>query len=222
LPASNFNADGTITIYVPKSAVGNPQAGDLLGAVNGRTFTGDTPETMNLERSTALIDHTFVKAQTDNSYPAATYTVTGNTTCPTPTPTPAPTPTPVALPCGSDAVEDDNQHIAYSNGWHLINNPSASAGHYPLNEGGNNVHSAILTFSTTATQTGTIKYFYAKSQKGGSAEVFLDNADMGPVIYNGPTGSNRSPIFGASTTYHYGTEPNGQHKLEIKRYCQLN
>src|SRR5229473_247525 len=36
LTASNFNADGTITIYVPKSAVGNPQAGDLLGAVNGR------------------------------------------------------------------------------------------------------------------------------------------------------------------------------------------
>ncbi len=40
---SNFNADGTITIYIDKSKVGSPQAGDLLGAVNGRTFnTGDT------------------------------------------------------------------------------------------------------------------------------------------------------------------------------------
>src|SRR5206468_7544976 len=78
---SNFNADGTITIYVPKSAVGNPQPGDLLGAVNGRTFTGDTPETVNLERSTLLIDHTFVKAQRDNGSPAATYTVAGNTAC---------------------------------------------------------------------------------------------------------------------------------------------
>jgi hypothetical protein len=78
LPASNFNADGTITIFVPKSAVGSPQPGDLLGAVNGRTFTGDTPRTMTLERSTALIDHTFVKAQTDNAFPAATYTVAGN------------------------------------------------------------------------------------------------------------------------------------------------
>jgi hypothetical protein len=77
LPQSNFNADGTITIYVPKSAVGNPGAGDLLGAVNGRTFTGDTPQTKTLERSTALIDHTFVKAQTDTSYPTATYTVAG-------------------------------------------------------------------------------------------------------------------------------------------------
>jgi hypothetical protein len=80
LPASNFNGAGTITIFVPKSAVGNPQPGDLLGAVNGRTFTGDTPETMTLERSTAMIDHTFVKGQSDNAFPAATYTVAGNPT----------------------------------------------------------------------------------------------------------------------------------------------
>jgi hypothetical protein len=81
LPASNFNADGTITLIVPKSAVGNPQPGDLLGAVNGRTFTSDTAQTRKLERSTALIDHTFVKGQTDNSFPTATYTVAGNNAC---------------------------------------------------------------------------------------------------------------------------------------------
>jgi len=81
LPASNFQSDGTITMFLPKSAVGNPQPGDLLGAVNGRTFTGDTPQTDTLERSTALIDHTFVKAQTDNAFPAATYTVVGNVAC---------------------------------------------------------------------------------------------------------------------------------------------
>jgi hypothetical protein len=81
-PASgNFNPDGTITVLVPKSGVGNPQPGDLLGAVNGRTFTGDTPETQDLERSTTMIDHTFVKAQTDNAYPPATYMVVGNASC---------------------------------------------------------------------------------------------------------------------------------------------
>lgn len=90
--ASNFNADGTITIVVSKSAVGSPQPGDLLGAVNGRTFTGDTPTTGNLERSTALIDHTFVKAQTDNAYPPATYTVSDNSPCAAPSPTPTATP----------------------------------------------------------------------------------------------------------------------------------
>ena len=77
----SFNADGTITMFVPKTLVGNPQPGDLLGAVNGRTFTGDTLETNTLERSTLLIDHTFVKAQRDNGSPAATYTVVGNTDC---------------------------------------------------------------------------------------------------------------------------------------------
>jgi hypothetical protein len=78
---SNFNTDGTITIFIDKSKVGSPKPGDLLGAVNGRTFnTGDTPP-QTLERSTALVDHTFVKGNTDNSFPTATYTVVGNTIC---------------------------------------------------------------------------------------------------------------------------------------------
>src|SRR5438045_2065442 len=81
--ASQYNTDGTITILVPKSAFGNPQPGDLLSGIGGRTFTGDaagSPEA-TYERSNAFIDHTFVKAQTDNSYPAATYTVLGNSQC---------------------------------------------------------------------------------------------------------------------------------------------
>jgi len=78
---SNYNPDGTITIFISKSKVGSPQPGDLLGAVCGRTFnTGDTPPE-TLERSNLLIDHTFVKGNTDNSYPPATYTVIGNTIC---------------------------------------------------------------------------------------------------------------------------------------------
>jgi hypothetical protein len=90
-PASNFNADGTISIYIDKSLVGNPhplagdtqQHGDILGCVNGRTFnTGDVSGGNTLERSTLLVDHTFIKGNTDTSYPPATYTVVGNTTCP--------------------------------------------------------------------------------------------------------------------------------------------
>ena len=81
IAGSNYNADGTITIFIDKSKVGNPQPGDLLGAVNGRTFnSGDSPPE-TLERSNLLIDHTFVKGNTDNSYPTATYTVVGNTIC---------------------------------------------------------------------------------------------------------------------------------------------
>ncbi len=79
--ASNFNADGTISFYIDKSLVGNPQPGDILAAVNGRTFnTGDTPPE-TAERSTLMVDHTFIKGNTDTSFPAATYTVVGNSTC---------------------------------------------------------------------------------------------------------------------------------------------
>jgi hypothetical protein len=206
LPASNFNADGTITIFVPKSAVGNPQPGDLLGAVNGRTFTGDTAETMTLERSTALIDHTFVKAQTDNAFPAATYTVVGNVACGGPSP----------LPCSGTPVEDDDPHITYSNGWHLINDSSASAGHFRLNEGGNNIHSAVLTFDDTAL-TGSVTYFYATSTKGGSADIYLDNVKVDTVSYNGSSGSNRSPVFAvAPKTYSYSSTMGVHHTLEIR------
>jgi hypothetical protein len=78
---THFDPDGTITIVVPKADVGNPKAGDLLGAIGGKTITGDTDQTKNLERSTAFVDHTFIKGQSDNAFPAATYTITGNTQC---------------------------------------------------------------------------------------------------------------------------------------------
>ena len=220
LAESNYKPDGTITIFAPKSAFGNPQPGDLLGAVGGRTITGDTsdcssdlpPCTPNsqLERSNAFVDHTFVKAQGDNSYPASTYTVAGNVSCTTPTPTPTPSP----LAC-SGAVEDDDSNIAYSNGWHLINNSSASAGHFRLNEGGNNTHNAVLTFHSDATQT-SITYFYATSPKGGSAELYIDGVDKGPVNYNGTSGSNRSPGAFVSRPFTYSPTIDGNHTLEIR------
>ena len=85
-----YSPDGTITVYVPKNDVGNPQPGDLLGAIGGKTITGDTSQTNKLERSTTFVDHTFVKGNSDNSYPAATYTVSGNVVCGQPTPSPTP------------------------------------------------------------------------------------------------------------------------------------
>jgi hypothetical protein len=76
-PASNYQPDGTITVIIPKSGVGNPQPGTLLGGANARTFADNSVQ----HRSTTFIDHTFVKAQTDNSYPASTYLVSGNSSC---------------------------------------------------------------------------------------------------------------------------------------------
>lgn len=88
VPTASFSTDGTITMSVPRSAIGNPQPGDILGAIGGKTITGDTPATVTFERSTAFVDHTFIKGQADNAYPAATYTITGNTICSTGQPVP--------------------------------------------------------------------------------------------------------------------------------------
>jgi hypothetical protein len=120
------------------------------------------------------------------------------------------------LPCSGTTVEDDDPHIAYSNGWHLINDSAASAGHYRLNEGGNNIHSAVLTFDDTAL-TGSVTYFYATSTKGGSADIYLDNTKVDTVNYNGPSGSNRAPVFAVvPKTYNYGPTMGGHHTLEIR------
>ena len=81
LPGSNFNPNGTITLLVPKAAVGNPKPGDLIAAIGGKTITGDTPASSSFERSTSFVDHTFIKGQADNAFPPATYTVAGNGAC---------------------------------------------------------------------------------------------------------------------------------------------
>ena len=82
---THYDPDGTITMFVPKAGAGNPQVGDLLGAIGGKTITGDAPGTpeAKLERSTAFVDHTFVKGNTDNVFPAVTYTLSGNNNCST-------------------------------------------------------------------------------------------------------------------------------------------
>lgn len=70
---SNFSPDGTITIVVPKSGVGNPAAGDLMGSMLARTFADST----NTLRSNQVIDSNSNGANNDDV--AAMYTVSGAT-----------------------------------------------------------------------------------------------------------------------------------------------
>jgi hypothetical protein len=133
-----------------------------------------------------------------------------------PSPSPTPTPTPTQLPCNGTRIEDDDSHISYSNGWHLLSHNKASAGHYRMNEGGGNNHNVSLSFDTPAFQSGTITYFYATSPKGGSAEIVIDGVSQGTLSYNGPSGSNRDPVFGASRSFNYSSTNGGHHTLEIR------
>jgi hypothetical protein len=200
LPESNYQPDGTITIYAPKSAFGNPQPGDLLGAVNGRTFTGDTSATNTLERSNLFIDHTFAKAQADNGYPAATYTVNGNNACSSP----------------PNCLEDDDVTIAYSSGWHLVNYANASAGHFRYHTGNSPNHSASLDFNVPSGSTASITYAYAKSPKGGTADVYLDGVKKQTINYASSIGSTQAPEFRPDYNLTLTGLAAGNHKLEIK------
>jgi hypothetical protein len=103
-------------------------------------------------------------------------------------------------------IEDDDKRVAYSNGWHKISDPNASAGHYRLNSGKSPNHFARLTFDVAAGQNGSIIYHYQKTSKGGSAEVFLDGKSVDTVNFNGT---------GAGSTRPYSVSA-GAHTLEIR------
>jgi hypothetical protein len=179
-----FAADGTITITVANTKVGTPKAGDLLGSIYGRTFliTGTTTT-----RSTTAIDLTGT---------GDAYALVGNGYC-----------APPVVTC----YEDNDPHIAYGNGWHLISDPNASAGHFRMTAGR---RPATLVFTVPEGKFGAVTYKYATSPRGGSAQIYLDGALQGTVSYSGTAGTTRAPVFGASTRYA-GLRP-GNHTLEVR------
>lgn len=139
LAGSNYQPDGTITLIVPKSAFGNPQPGALLGGVNGRTFTGDTAQNASLHRSNAFFDHTFVKAQTDNSFPASTYTVMGNNPCPS---------------GGLAAIGAVSRKVHGGTKTFDVDLPLSGAPGVEPRNSGNNDHKIVVTFPAPVTVNG--------------------------------------------------------------------
>jgi hypothetical protein len=110
-------------------------------------------------------------------------------------------------------IEDNDQRMAYSGGWHLVNESNASDGHFRMNNGRDPSHFARLTFDVVG-QSGAITYHYATSPKGGSAELFIDGVRKGVIDYRGSQGSMRSPKFGPSVRFEGLTR--GQHTLELR------
>jgi hypothetical protein len=139
VPTASFNTDGTITMTVPRSAVGNPQTGDILAAIGGKTITGDTPATVTFERSTAFVDHTFIKGQADNAYPAATYTITGGVTCSTGT----------IVPVSAVSRKTHGSAGTFDIDLPLI----GKAGIEDRSGGGSGNHTVVITFAVPVTVT---------------------------------------------------------------------
>lgn len=279
-PASNFNADGTISIIIPRTAIGNPAPGaqltqflvrisveaaaasltpdnmpDSLARSGSYTINGSencvascTAPTANPDSATTLENQpvaiNVVANDKDGGSPPLTvtnvtkpangtatnngngtvtyhpnnnftgtdsfqYTIQNNCGA---TATGTVTVT-VNAPPPPQCFEDDDPHFAYDNGWHTINDPNASAGHYHLKDGKSDQQGLSFTFQLQSGQ-GTLQYFYATSSKGGTASVYIDGVLFGTVNYQGGSGSMHSPSFGVSSTYTISNQ--GTHTFELR------
>ena len=296
-PASKVNADGSIALVLPKSAIGNPGPGQAISGIFGSVRatvpsavpgTGGTNETIpdstgtgsyalrpanlclpntaplamltanvdegiepltvqfdgsassdeddidtiasytfnfgdgsdDVTQTTPTISHTFDAGEyivrmvvTDSrgkvSSNTAAFKVDVEQANPSPTPTPTPSPSPIG-------IEDNDSRIAYSSGWHLANAAGASDGHFRYHSGNSPQHFASLDFSVPQGSTGSITYAFAKSTKGGTADVYVDGQFKQTVNFAGSTGSMQSPEFKAEYNVVFPNLSAGAHKLEIK------
>lgn len=293
--ASKVNADGTITLVLPKSAIGNPDPGQAITSIFGSVRasvpstlpgTGGTNETIpdstgtgsyalrpanlclpntaplalltantdegfqpltvqfdasgsfdydsidtiskytfnfgdgsdDVNQTTPMIQHTFVDAGeyivrlvvSDSRGKVSSNTAQFKVDVKQPEPSPTPTPTPTTT-----FIEDNDSRVAYSGGWHLENYNNATAGHFRYHAGSGANHFARLDFSVPADNTGSISYSFAKSSKGGTADVYLDGVLKEKLNYAG-TGGTQTPDVKGEYSVVYGGLPAGTHTLEIK------
>lgn len=190
---SGFTSDGTITMVVPRSAVGNPQPGDLLGAIAGKTITGDTPATRTLQRSTAFIDHTFIKGTADTAFPTATYTIVGNA---------APCPSGAIVPIGAASRKTHG-----GNGDWDIDLPFTGTPGIECRKGqgvNSNDHKIVVTFGNTVQVTGSPQAMVTS----GSGQVANVNTNGSVVTIDLTNVTNAQTIavtlFGVSDGVNFG------------------
>lgn len=111
-------------------------------------------------------------------------------------------------------VEESAPQVAYTSGWHAVNDADASGGAFRLHLGNSANHRASFTFDVAAGGSATLEYKYATSTKGGTADVYIDNAFRETVNHFGTAGDAKNPTFGASRTYA-NLSP-GAHKFELR------
>jgi hypothetical protein len=188
-PESNFTRDGTITLVLSTDKIGNPGPGDLIGGLFARTFPASNLRTLRSEEA----------ADTIAAAATATYALVGNAFCENPPPT-------------VECLEDNDPRIAYSNGWHTGRDAQASDGHYRFNTGKDLTHGLTLPFTIPEGATGAIVYHYAKSNKGGLADVYVDGVFQDTVDYS--LAGARTVQFGYSV--RYGNLASGAHTFGLR------
>jgi hypothetical protein len=186
-------ANGTLSVNVPLSALGNP-------AIPVKTTT-DLPAV--IEPYAIVFAHLEAVSFLAAVERAPDYGFFGNSwaVC-----VPPPPPT-------TECLDDSDSRISYSDGWHLVNATNASGGHFRFHTGKSPDHSASLTFNVAAGKTGKLSYYYGTSTKGGTADVVFDGATRS-VSYSGTSGGMKDPVLGSKI--EFANLAAGTHTLVIK------
>lgn len=183
--------NGTISINVPLSLVGNP----TIPVTDTTTF----PAVIE-PYAVAIVTEKAVRfLQPADRIPNAGYFGASWAVC-----------VPPQVVC----IDDNNAAIAYSDNWHELTVSGASGGQLRMHAGNAKNDSVALTVSVDSGKTGKITYNYATSPKGGSAEIFIDGVSRGTISFAGSAGSTKSPVVGASASYDGLTA--GSHTFEIR------
>ena len=211
LNAAPLSGSAPLTVNFDGSGSSDPDAGDAIAS-----YTFDFGDTYFVTQSSPTISHTYTangvytarlyvtdtRGKASNSPASVTINVSA-----APTPTPSPTVT---------CIDDNDSRIAYTNGWHAINSANASGGHFRYHSGASANHFARLAFSVPAGSTGAITYSFAKSPKGGTADVYLDGLFQRTVSYVGSVGSTQAPEFKSDYNMRIPGIGAGAHTLEIR------
>jgi len=211
LTAAPLSGSAPLTVNFDGSASSDPDSGDAIAS-----YTFDFGDTNFVTQSTPTISHTYTangvytaklyvtdtRGKLSDSPATVTITVSA---------APTPTPTPIV-----SCIEDNDSRIAYSNGWHLINSAAASDGHFRYHSGASSSHFARLDVNVPTGNTGTISYSFAKSPKGGTADVYVDGVFKQTINYAGSVGSTQAPEFKPEYRVQFGGLGAGAHRLEIK------
>src|SRR6266545_895184 len=190
--ATTEGPNGTLSVNVPLSALGNP----AIPVTNTTTLPAVIePYAIVFAHEEVVSFIAAVERAPDYGFFGSSWAV-----C---VPPPAPT---------TECLDDNDSRISYSDGWHLVNASNASGGHFRFHTGNSANHSASLTFNVAAGKTGKLTYYYGTSTKGGTADVVLDGASRS-VTYRGSSGGLKDPVFGSKVEF-----PNlapGSHTLLI-------
>jgi PKD repeat protein len=108
-------------------------------------------------------------------------------------------------------VDDADPAVEYRKGWHHREDATASNGGYHRrmgSAGGGEAPTARLVF-----EGDEVTYYFASSEQGGMADVYIDGVKRTSIDYSG-TAPGNAPEFGRSVTF--GELGGGTHELLIE------